>query len=75
MASPIDDPIIELSSDVLFIIQQIMTGMAPSGQSELDGLARLIDEGAEGFDGGPDLAHDVATELRRRAKTMRDTAN
>jgi hypothetical protein len=71
----VDAPNTELSSDVSFIIQEILTEMAPSGPAEFDGLARLIDEGAEDLDGGPDLAHDVAAELRRCANAMRDAAN
>ena len=76
MTQPInDDAPFHISVDADFIIREILEQIAPSGPDEYDRVAGECDKGANTFDGGPALAHEVAMELRRRAKAMRDAAN
>lgn len=70
-----DDAPFHLSIDADFIVREILEEMAPSGPDEYDRIAIECEKGAKTSDGGPALAHEVATELRRRAKAMRHAAH
>lgn len=73
--TPINDDVpFHLTTDADNIVRAILEEMAPSGPDEYDRIAGECDKGAETFDGGRALANEVATELRRRAKAMRDAA-
>lgn len=73
MTQPLSDDVpFHLSSDASFIIREILVEMAPSGPDIYDQIAAECDKGANTFEGGPELAHEVAAELRRRARSMRD---
>ena len=75
MTRPINDDVpFHLTTDADYIVGEILKAMVPSGPDEYDRIAGECDKGAETFDGGPALANEVATELRRRAKAMRDAA-
>jgi hypothetical protein len=69
---PNDNAPFHLSSDAEFIIREILEQMAPSAPDHFDRIAAECDKGAGTFEGGPALAREVAAELRRRAKVMRD---
>lgn len=69
-----DDAPFHLSIDADFVIREILEEMAPSGPGAYEEIAAACDQAAQTFEGGPALAHEVATELRRRAKAMRDAA-
>lgn len=75
MPPPINDDVpFHLTTDADFIVRKIIDEMAPAGPDEYDQIAAECDKGANSFDGGAGLAHEVATELRRRAKAVRDAA-
>lgn len=75
MTLPIhDDAPFHLSTDADFVVREILVEMAPSGPDEYDRIAGECEKGAETFDGGPVLAREVAVELRRRTKAMRNAA-
>lgn len=72
MPQPINDNSpCRLSADADFIIREILEQMAPTRPDDYDRIAAECDKGAGAFDGGPALAHEVATELRRRANALR----
>lgn len=60
-----------LSSDAQFIIKEILKEMAPSTPDHFERIAAECDKGADTLDGGPELAREVAAELRQREKLMR----
>ena len=72
MPQPLNDNApVHLSADAAFIVREIVEQMAPSKPEDYDRIAAECNKGANVFDGGPALAHEVATELRRRADAMR----
>ena len=73
MPGPINDDLpFHLSVDAANLVAEILEEYEPSGPDEYDRLADEAIRGAKNFDGGPKVAEEVATELRRRAKAMRD---
>ncbi|MDR6625698.1 hypothetical protein [Caulobacter segnis] len=61
-----------LSADAAFMVAEVLEEYAPSSAEDLERLAREAYAGASAFDGGPSLAREVAEELRRRARALRD---
>ena len=73
--TPINDDVpFHLTTDADLIVRAILEDIAPSGPDAYDQIAGECEKGASTFEGGPRLAHEVATELRRRANAMRDAA-
>lgn len=75
MAGPINDDVpFHLSTDADYMVREILEEYAPSGPDEFERLADEAVKGAKTFEGGPAVAEEVATELRRRAKAIRDAS-
>lgn len=69
-----DDLPSSLSDDAAFAVAEILEEYAPVNADDYAHLADEAEAGAATFDGGPALAREVASELRRRAQALRDAS-
>lgn len=64
----------DLGQAIEFDIAEILKEYEPAKSEDLERLAAAAKRRPENDIGGPSVAHDVATEPRRRVQAMRDAA-